>query len=314
MLVSVGMLTDAFIVDPVDLSACNLWYSETTRFIQNINRPWYNRGMRTLNDLLNERGEILSFNEAREKFDIPGTFLDYAGLVNSLPEQWRRQERRKLPLPVIHPMISFLLDKNTRSKTFYNLLLQDKLKNHNHKWVQRWCSIFEDDLEWPDIYTNVINATRCSIYRTLHYKIITRIEVTNILLQKMGIEESNMCRRCQATEETILHKFWGCQAVKQFWDTIHAWLVTIGVRRINEQFTDRQVLFGVRDDSFVSHVIIVAKYVIRKGRNLDLCHVKCILRNDKESEMVAATFENVPGNRDPAVKWKTSSGEEIPLV
>ena len=42
------------------------------------------------------------------------------------------------------------------------------------------------------------------------YRILTRTAVTNILLCKMGVSETNMCMRCNRYADTKEHRFWEC--------------------------------------------------------------------------------------------------------
>ena len=134
-----------------------------------------------------------------------------------------------------------------------------------------------------------------------------------MLLHKMGIEETSTCKRCHISEETIVHKFWDCPIVKQFWDNVNEWLISIGAKGAHDAFTDRQVLFGVRDP-FISHVIIVVKYVIRKGSGLHMEHVKRILRRDKQCEELAV-ISGINNNerRNPLGKWQCARGESFEL-
>ena len=50
---------------------------------------WYNKGIRNIMDLIDENGLIYEFQELKERYDIPGTYLDYICLINEIPRRWR---------------------------------------------------------------------------------------------------------------------------------------------------------------------------------------------------------------------------------
>ena len=61
----------------------------------------------------------------------------------------------------------------------------------------------------------------------IQYKIITKTAATNIILQKMGIVETDKYMRCSAHRDTIEHKFWECTYVQEFWDKVARWLESL---------------------------------------------------------------------------------------
>ena len=196
-----------------------------------------------------------------------------------------------------------MLVKNIKAKDFYTLMTQYKLKDHQHKWVPKWQTQYGEDLEWSNVYGFVLNATKYTAYRTLHYKIVTRIEITNVLLRKMGLENSSSCKRCHRQEETLVHKFWECRIVTRFWERVQAWLVHIGARSENESFTGQQVLLGLGENAFINHVIIVSKTVIRRQTELRLERVIQMLKRDEQSERVMAVIEEGQNMQRSDDKW-----------
>ena len=55
----------------------------------NIVNEWYNKGLRNVMDLIDENGLIYEFQELKQMYDIPGTYLDYIRLINKIPRRWR---------------------------------------------------------------------------------------------------------------------------------------------------------------------------------------------------------------------------------
>ena len=59
-------------------------------------RQWYNAGIKTLSDILDEEGNFLSFPEFRKKYKIKTNFLRYFGLCNAIPKYWKEAFKRGL--------------------------------------------------------------------------------------------------------------------------------------------------------------------------------------------------------------------------
>lgn len=72
----------------------------------------------------------------------------------------------------------------------------------------------------------------CTKTQESNYKILTRWYYTPQLLHKCFPNTSDRCWRCQEGRGTLLHIFWACPLLKQFW--------TI-VRTFTQKFTDHQI-------------------------------------------------------------------------
>ena len=94
-------------------------------------RQWFNAGVKTLSDILDEEEKFLSFPEFWKKYKIKTNFLRYLGLCNAIPKYWKEALNREENEPVnigqsaTHPLnISFWTCKQARSfyvsKTFQN--------------------------------------------------------------------------------------------------------------------------------------------------------------------------------------------------
>ena len=92
-------------------------------------RQWYNSGVTTLSDILDE-GNFLSFAEFRKKYKIKANFLLYFGLCNAILKYWKEALNRDLENESVttgqsatHPLnVSFWTCQQARllfvSKTF----------------------------------------------------------------------------------------------------------------------------------------------------------------------------------------------------
>ena len=285
VILAYGRFMSAFeITDEMDISCCNIWYSDLTKFKKREIRDWREKGVTTLNDLLDQNGIMMNFTQLKRIYGIRGIQLDYAGLKHSLPDQWLRADKIKQPAPTIHPAVSFILSRQKGSKYLYTVIIGDEIRGHKHRWEGSWSNRYGDDICWRDAYKNIFVATTSTPYRSLHYKIVTRIQVTNALLYRMGIVDSGQCFQCRIAPDTLEHKFWHCPRIYQFWDDVKAWLLRKRIISDGNEFTELTVLFGTSSNSLINHVIICAKEMIRRGTGLQMVHLFARLNKDKETE------------------------------
>ena len=47
------------------------------------------KGIRSLIDIIDARGNIYQFNELKYVYNIRGTFLDYQFLLRKIPDRWK---------------------------------------------------------------------------------------------------------------------------------------------------------------------------------------------------------------------------------
>ena len=86
-------------------------------------RQWFNAGVKTLSDILDEEGKFLSSPEFRTKYKIKTNFLCYLGLCNAIPKYWKEalncdfeNEPVNIGQSATHPLnISFWTCKQARS-------------------------------------------------------------------------------------------------------------------------------------------------------------------------------------------------------
>ena len=129
----------------------------------------------------------------------------------------------------------------------------------------------------PNHWTVSINSTKEQRLRLLQWKILSNIYPTNILLQKMGVRDSNLCQTCRVIDY-IEHFFFTCRRIKPVWEACQNYIYTISNERILIRETD--ALFGYKVNSvnsslirFINHMILITKLVISKyryGRPIDL--------------------------------------------
>ena len=201
-----GIFVSKFQLEDLTMGSISLWRSDYTKYKTDDIGQWAHKGLLHFNDLRTSSGELMTFAEAKHEYNLPGTFLDYAGLLNSLPREYV-MTKGKIEAPIIPDQIKYLLGRDKGTKHIYNRLTQ--CKNITKHWENKWIEQY-GEINWSETYQAVRFATSSSYYGALHYKIVTFTAATNKLLYRMGVRETDCCDRCKSSPETLRHIFWSC--------------------------------------------------------------------------------------------------------
>eukprot|EP00916_Digyalum_oweni_P006123 GHVL01010556.1.p1 GENE.GHVL01010556.1~~GHVL01010556.1.p1 ORF type:complete len:229 (-),score=2.89 GHVL01010556.1:211-897(-) len=134
-----------------------------------------------------------------------------------------------------------------------------------------WKNTFNFDVN-ETCWSIAKNATKESRLRELHWKIVHNIYPTNILLQKMGLSDSEYCPYCTHERDYIEHFFYDCSKVKPLWKHVENTILDkTGVR---VKLNAKSVLLGVVCVEnagnvcldIINHLVLIAKMCISKFR------------------------------------------------
>ena len=240
-------------------------------------------------------GDILTFQQAKQTYQLCGSYLDYVGLIGSLSREWKSLPKKvRAEYPVIHPQVQFVLSKENGAKYLYNVILQNKTKNFGNSWELGW-EIKYGEINWPEVYRAIYQKSSV-YYHVLSYKIITETVATYRLLHAMGIRSSPICSRCKLQTETVEHKFWLCCEVNQFWKNITEIVNSMNATPTVVTFNSKKVILGETDDYIIKRIIFVGKGIIMTSTRLcvelfikkfkiDIANERCVTqRRGKMSE------------------------------
>ena len=254
-------------VDAEEMNRWGLWHSDLTKHKTTCISAWRKRGLRYLNDIVDDGGQIITFQQAKQQYMLRGSYLDYIGLIGSLSREWKALPRRtKVEYPIIHPQVQLVLSREKGAKYLYNIMLEKKIESVSNSWEARWESKF-GGINWLEIYGTIYQNFPV-YYHILNYKIITQIIATNRMLYAMGIKSTPVCDRCNMYTETIIHKFWDCQEVKRFWKDIAEFINSLSITGNAITFSPREIILGEPNDIFVNIIVSVGKMVIMKQTRL----------------------------------------------
>lgn len=266
----------------------SLWYN---RHIQIQNFPlfypqWFRKNVKYLNDLVDDTGNLLSFIQFKEKFNITVSFIEYYGLISLIPAEWKSiisRQGRKLYNPIDNSLIKRIKADKKPSKYFYNLMAASFVElpvSSQNKWKEEVQEINTEN--WPFFYTIPKTTTLDTKMQFFQFQILHRILVTNSKLLLFGINENDRCTFCDRFKESIIHLFWECVYTKGFITEVQEWLRNLNAGNI----LDRNILiFGIKEgESSTNTILIWTKYFIYccrcKGVKPDFqCYKRYIKKN-----------------------------------
>ena len=140
------------------------------------------------------------------------------------------------------------------------LAYEDKGQNQNlsKKWDEK-LNVVITEKDWPKIFKICFNTIKDKNLVWLQYRIIHRILGTLSLRKKMGNCDSNICRLCQQSEESIEHLFVTCTHANKLWEDIRNY--SSKNRMENVSIKPEHILLGELNKKQRSHNIL---YLIAK--------------------------------------------------
>ena len=130
-----------------------------------------------------------------------------------------------------------------------------------------------------DRYNIAHMATQESRLRLLHFKILHNIFPTNILLNRMGIKDSELCEEC-GVSDFVEHMFIHCKRLRGFWSHVFQLIFQITNTRFSQ--TDANILLGLSPNeseanrnviNTANHIILIAKMCVSIMRYGQLKHI-----------------------------------------
>jgi hypothetical protein len=287
----------------LNLSLWNTYFIKNENLLQAKNYL-VGKGCKFIKNIISSNGTFLTFDEFKNKYDCNINYLDYLGLLSSIPKKWKddinAQDRTFSENEIIPAKCNIIYWKIVNNSN----LIQTKLR----KWEES-LNITFTETEKKCMFTRPLETTIESGLRAFQFKLLHRILSTNKYLEIWKIKKSNLCTFCETQVETIEHLFWDCPTVCAFWQELS--LCLWPYLDITDIISRKNVLFGVdthSNSTMLNHIfLIVKKYIFAqkcKEDNLKVYHFIQVLRNYYISEIEMAKRYNNKRKGSILDKWK----------
>ena len=159
---------------------------------------------------------------------------------------------------------------------------------------------------WTDAFALLIKTTPDTKLIWLQFRILHHCLTTNRSVSKFKPEQTDLCEFCRKKSESIIHLFWQCPHIQQFWTNLAEYINIKCTHVHNFHFTKDLVLFGmchnIKTDTILDLIILLAKQYIYS------CKVKTTLPS-------FATFKYIINERykiEKTLNANSADGRWIP--
>ena len=237
----------------------------------------FRKGIVTLGDLTtNENGVCTGLHIMTRSSPSPKDKFQLMAIIDALPAQWRRHLKncndfeKKLTLSN-----SAQLHLNGHSVSLDKIVSKNIYKEIRSKFEiiptaqLRYTEIYNDSLEWYQIYRIPFKVAIDTKSREFQYKVLHRYLATNMFLHKIGLAPSPLCTFCERESESIEHLLIKYDYSNKFWQDFINWFNRIGIEVKTLSEVDK--IFGIwnrqTDFHLLNHLLILAKQHIYFCRN-----------------------------------------------
>ena len=195
----------------------NLWFNDFAKFKYTIVKDWDRKGIRFLDDLVDDGGHLLSREALQAKFGIRLTFLCYSSLVRSLSDKIKLEAEGSAVKPIIPLRMNLVMNEAKFTRVAYATLVKCRKNEYmqaEERQRQKW--VRDIGCYKSGSFRDALRMTRSAQLRVFHYKVINRIVTTNTFLKIIRIKDDDMCTFCKEEPESLAHLFWHCEKVQSF--------------------------------------------------------------------------------------------------
>ena len=140
-------------------------------------------------------------------------------------------------------------------------------------WVKKF-NINLNESTWENVF-KYVKETKL---QEIQWKILHNIFPTNVLLNRMGIKNSEKCDQCNETDH-LEHYFYNCLKVKYLWTTINQ-MITNKINRVI-RLNELSILLGIEQDKryvelnfqeikFIKNIVLIGKLSIIKSKTINV--------------------------------------------
>lgn len=232
---------------------------------------WQQRGIEKISSIVNmEEKRLLRFDEIKNIVNVnhPGLIFEYNALVNALPHSWIDiifNSDIAEPVEKNSLETSLYNSKPKKIKTLINKLHPDlnNIKPYSHDFWHRKYGIEIDKDNWL-LARSVTKEVRLL---ELHWKLLHNIYPTNILLNKMKVNDTNKCTYCIHEIDFIEHFFYNCSHIRSLWEYIELTLsfllntkIELNVTAVLLGYSNNNL--GVQENNLINWFLLLGKMCV----------------------------------------------------
>ena len=255
-----------------------LWHNSVLNI--EYRKHWEKHGILTINDIVNDGGEILTLEEMKGK-GLSMHFLDYIKIKTSVRNVIQIDGTyNKLTGPFL-PMILFEIGLNENGcSRIYNKLMTYNV-NILKEVKEKWETVLNEEIRYKMVEKAFSDLTKCkgSAYQKyFQFKLLHSRTAVRDKLYTMNLSDTNICPLCETNIETIKHVFLECTHVTTLWHQLEKWL-KIKLKKTVKLSDSDKIFGGQNSEDLIEKVILSTKIVIfDNSKNIKYHHIKDVKR------------------------------------
>ena len=258
------------------ISSQYLWYNKSIQ-VDNVSiyfLPFSEKSINYILKIFSDNGSIKKWHDFKKEYNLhESSDFKWLELVDSITERWKFAVKENFEnatnLIIRHYHLRVMtLDKLTSIKTYSILISKDQNKPSSHIYFK---NLFNDyNIDWTAIYMLPRLVTYNTYMRSFQYKILNNVLFLNKKLHTFGIRPSPLCSFCNLYDETPLHIFYDCDAVKCILTNL---VQCFQNNLILPTVTPQAFIFGILESTsnssifknnkvFINHILLIFKLCV----------------------------------------------------
>ena len=245
-------------------------------------KQFVEKGILKINQLMGPNG-YLSYKDFKTKFpDCDVNFVLYEGIVSAVKQFQRRCgfdfEPDVCTLQENCGKVWKCVAKGSRS--IYQFLIKCDTPI---KGIEKWSNEFNCSVDTNSVFTRVMKTTADAHLRWFQFRILHRILPTQKLLHSMKITNSSFCVFCGTEEDSLIHMFWSCDKIQNFWEDYLHWLKNNFAHCTQITLSGELIILGKKDNVYTDKIfdllLLLAKNYIFVCKNKNVApHIEAFIK------------------------------------
>ena len=232
-------------------------------------KEWQKKGIEYINDLLDETGQLLNWQNFSDRFNIENQIFYYTSVIHSIPKTWKNEiKNHNVKLNAVKNKCLIILKNLKKPSRYFYLEKNEETATEPHKSKEKWMKVTEKVLpedHWKKLFELPKRLTKETKLIELQQKIIHRILPTNKWLFKCNLSDTVTCSFCHTETESIEHLFWECITSKNIWLKLGVWLKDLNPNNNIPNLIDA-TLGNPNLPTYISHLYLITRQFLYQSK------------------------------------------------
>ena len=189
-----------------------IWFNSNVK----INTKWvyYQKsiraGIKHIDNILDNDNNLLSYNDCKNKFPNAITWLEYYGICQAIPANWKNVMKRDNK-EMQNTSIYCKIDKTSKkAATVYNIIIEGCFRPLEIMYTRVRKHLDIDMEDYCKAFANIKCYTKISKYRDFQYRLLVNAIHANNRLYYWKIVDTKKCEYCLNETQDIKHLLYSC--------------------------------------------------------------------------------------------------------